>query len=203
MTVPGRTEAASLLLSLDPPSWGIRHARAVAEVAAWLARAAAVRGECDRRAVEAAALLHDVDKALPDGDPLRSLGHGRGSAAWLAGRGHPELGPLVADHPATRLLDPTWEEWLHGAPLEALVVAYSDKRAGPRLESMATRFAGWARRYGDEDGWSPEERDRAWTRAVELEARVCGAAGCEPGDVRRLGWTGDALHAAATARRAA
>ena len=37
MTVPGRVEAAELLLSLDPPAWFLRHARAVAEVAAWLA----------------------------------------------------------------------------------------------------------------------------------------------------------------------
>ncbi len=37
MTIPGRVDAASLLLSLDPPDWFVRHARAVAEIAAFLA----------------------------------------------------------------------------------------------------------------------------------------------------------------------
>lgn len=203
MTRLGRTQAASLLLSLDPPSWALRHARSVAEVAAWLARAAADREPCDRAAIEAAALLHDVDKQLPATDALRRLGHGHGSAAWLATHGHPELGPLVADHSVTRLVEPGWERWLATAPLEALVVAYADKRAGQRLESMADRFAGWAHRYGGQDGWSAPRRELAWARALELEARVCVAAGCAPRDVRRLAWTGRALDAARIARRAA
>src|SRR5262245_4196584 len=63
MTVPGRVEAASLLLSLDPPTWFLRHARAVAEVAGFLAARIDDDGVAvDRRLVEAAALLHDVDK---------------------------------------------------------------------------------------------------------------------------------------------
>src|SRR5204863_4570636 len=74
MTVPGRVEAASLLLSLDPPAWFVRHARAVAEVAAWLAARIDARGTIvDRRLIEAAALLHDVDKVLPATDPAHDL----------------------------------------------------------------------------------------------------------------------------------
>src|SRR6266571_2941707 len=69
MTVPSRSEAASLLLSLDPPAWHERHSRAVAEVAGWLAARAQRAGRTvDRRLVEAAALLHDVDKVLPPHD---------------------------------------------------------------------------------------------------------------------------------------
>ena len=56
MTIPGRVDAASLLLSLDPPDWFVRHARAVAEVAAFLAARIEARGiAVDRRLVEAAA----------------------------------------------------------------------------------------------------------------------------------------------------
>ena len=80
MTVPTRIEAAALLLSLDPPPWFLAHARAVGEVAGWLAARVEARGiAVDRRAVEAA---HD---------PARTLPHDHSSAAWLACADHPEL----------------------------------------------------------------------------------------------------------------
>src|SRR5512146_2691883 len=128
MTVPGRVEAASLLLSRDPPAWFVRHARAVAEVAAWLAARIETRGVAvDRRIVEAAALLHDVDKTLPAGDPARGLPHGEGSAAWLTRMGHAELARAVAGHPVTRLLDgDAYRAWAAFATREERIVAYAD-----------------------------------------------------------------------------
>jgi hypothetical protein len=198
MTVPGRVDAASLLLSLDPPTWFVRHARAVAEVAGWLASRVAGRGVAvDRRLVEAAALLHDADKVLPVDDPARGLPHGDGSAAWLARIGHPELARAVAAHPVTRLLDgDRHRRWAAFASREERIVAYADKRAGGRLVPMAERFASWSRRY-PEAGWDHRSREAAWTRATRLEADVCRAAGVRPDEVRRLAWTGPALAAAA------
>jgi len=204
MTVPGRVEAASLLLSLDPPPWFARHARAVAEVAGWLAARIDARGvPIDRRLVEAAALLHDVDKALPAGDPLRALPHGEGSAAWLTQAGHAELARAAASHPVTRLRDgEASRRWAAFASREERIVAYADKRAGQRLESMDARFASWRRRYPLA---TAVRRDGAWDeatfaairrRAGRLEADVCRAAGVTPNEVRRLAWTGPALRAA-------
>jgi len=196
MAVPSRAEAAALLLSLEPPAWHLRHARAVAEIAGWLAERLAERGEAlDRRLVEAAALLHDVDKAIPRDDPAARLPHGAGSAAWLVRLGHRELGPAVAGHPVTRLVDDDADAWLAAAPLEALVVAYADKRAGQRLEPMTARFAGWRRRYPD--GWSDQQDRAARDRARRLEAALCARAGVAPAEVRRLRWTGPAFGAAA------
>src|SRR5438874_9026719 len=141
MAVPGRVEAASVLLELDPPERFVRHSRGVAEVAAFLAARAASRGQAlDRRLAEAAALLHDVDRRLPARDPARGLPHGEGSADWLARRGFGDLGEAVAHHPVTRLLgedpagDPRWS-------LETLIVAYADKRFRQRLVPMEQRFA--------------------------------------------------------------
>jgi len=206
MTVPGRVAAASLLLSLDPEPWFLRHARAVAEIAAWLAARIEARGVAvDRRLVESAALLHDVDKALPSGDPLRALPHGEGSAAWLTRLGHPELARAVAAHPVTRLRDGEgFRQWAAFASREERVVAYADKRAGQRLESMDERFASWRHRYpptagGDAPGpWNDATFAAIRARAARLEADVCRAAGVIPSEVRRLAWTGRAI---AVARR--
>lgn len=197
MTVPGRVEAAELLVSLDAPGWFLRHARGVAEVAGWLSGRIAAGGRpIDRRLVETAALLHDVDKALPASDERRRLPHGEGSAAWLAARGHPELAGAVANHPVTCLTASGADRWLAAATIEERIVAYADKRVGQRLEPMSARFASWQRRYPD--GWSDQEAAVVQARAARLESDVCRAAGVRPDEVRRLRWTGPAL---ADARR--
>jgi hypothetical protein len=145
--------------------------------------------------VEAAALLHDTDKLLPPGDPDGTLPHGNGSAAWLARLGHPELGPAVAAHPVTRLIDAErYRAWAADASREERIVVYADKRAGQRLEPMAERFASWRRRYPG--GWSSAEAAAVRRRADYLESDVCRAAGVAPNEVRRLRWTGAALRAA-------
>jgi hypothetical protein len=196
MTVPSRSEAASLLLSLDPPAWHVAHSRAVAEVAGWLAARIAARSiPIDRRIVEAAALLHDVDKILPATDPARRLPHGEGSAAWVARHDATELGEAIAGHPVTRLAGPDGERWLAEASIEARVVSYADKRAAKRLGPMSARFARWARRRPR--GWS-DPGGTAWARAERLEREVCELAGIEPGAVRRLRWVDAAI---ARARR--
>ena len=213
MTVPARREAASLLLSLDPPEWFLRHACAGADVAGWLAAAVNARGgHVDAAAVEAAALLHDVDK-------LRSVGraagvrHGEGSAAFLEDRGLADLAVLVRDHPVTRLVADEDRARLAAAPMEARIVAYADKRAGQHLQTMDQRFGSWRSRYpvtpaealaGDGDArppkraaWTDEEVARIFERARDLELEVCRAAGVEPLEVHRLRWSRHNLREAA------
>jgi hypothetical protein len=157
------------------------------------------------RAVEAAALLHDVDK-LPAGH-VDGLRHGDGSAAWLEAHGWGELGPLVRDHPVTHLAEDGDAARVAAAPLEAKIVAYADKRAGQALEPMAERFASWRRRYPPGSGVLVRRTGtRAWdeatfalveARAAALEREVCGAAGISPAEVRRLRWSRRALREAA------
>jgi hypothetical protein len=211
MSVPSRRDCAALLLSLEPPAWHLRHSRAVAETAAWLAwRAHQAGRSLDRRLVEAAALLHDVDKLPALRQQTAGRRHAEGSARWLARQGFAELGPAVAAHPVTRLADGAWfERWFAAATPEELIVAYADKRAGQRLETMAERFASWQRRYppavrtGRARGaWSAQTEAAAWDRARAIEARVCGLAGVAPERVRRLRWTGRALRAARLAAAA-
>jgi putative nucleotidyltransferase with HDIG domain len=186
MTVPSRPEAARLLCSLQPPDWLIRHSCAVADVAAWLARRVVARGRAlDVTLVETAALLHDVDKALPPVDPAAHLPHGEGSAAWLESIGYGELGPLVRDHPVTRLALDEHETWMRTASLEARVVAYADKRAGGRLESMEARFASWRRRYPG----GPQARVSAGRPAADRPHAGTDLPGAAlSGRAQRAGW---------------
>src|SRR3990172_4364883 len=66
MAVPGRVEAAYVLLGLDPPEWFVRHSAGVAEVASFLAARAAAPGRSpDPRLAQAARLLPDVGQLLP------------------------------------------------------------------------------------------------------------------------------------------
>ncbi len=152
----------------------------------------------DVRLVEAAALLHDVDKLVRDDAAIAALPHGAGSSAWLARRGHPELGPAIAAHAVTLLAEPGEAHRLLAAPDAVRIVAYADKRAGQRLEPMAARFASWDRRYPTDpaDAGACAARERMRAGAEALEAAVCERAGVQPEDVRRLRWTGPALAAA-------
>lgn len=143
----------------------------------------------DRRLVETAALLHDVDKALPREHPLRRLGHGKAGADWVSEAGHPELARTLSAHPVMRLSDATAADWVMDAPLEERMVAYADKRATQRVVSLEQRFERWERKH-------PRYAERladALLTARRLEAGVCAAAGVRPDEVERLRWVDDAM----------
>jgi hypothetical protein len=148
--------------------------------------------------VESAALLHDLDKALPATHPLRALGHGHAGARWLIERGEGELAPAVEWHPVGRLTDPAYERWIGHASVEELIVAYADKRAIQRLGPLDRRFDRWLREHPDME----VSLRLARSRAGALEAEVCGLAGLAPGEVGRLRWVRRAV-AQATHHRAA
>lgn len=185
MTVPTRGEALALLLSVQPSERLLQHVTVVAEVAAFLAHRAQRAGlPVDRRLAETAALLHDVDKALPADHPLRELGHGAAGAAWLRAAGHAELSRAVTSHPVMQLDEPDAGEWVRSAPLEERIVCYADKRATQRVVSLEQRFERWQRRH-------PEYGERlsvALALARTLESELCAALGIQPEGVERLPW---------------
>ena len=190
MTIPTRVEAAKIFKDLDPPEWLISHSAAVADVAAFLADALEKRGHAINAAVaEAAALLHDVAKALPRDNPLRVMGHSDAGAQYLRDIGHGELAEAVAGHPVTKLGDDQhYAIWSRSATAEDRVVAYADKRAKADLVPMQDRFGYWIEKHGD-----TEMMRVAFERAEILEKDVCGAAGLAPADVERLRWADAAL----------
>lgn len=195
MTIPSRDEACLLLIGLKPSPRLVRHMTAVAEIAAFLAERTARRGiPVDRRLVESAALLHDIDKAYSRGKEA----HGEAGARWLAKHGYPALSDAVASHPVSRLGDDAgYAAFVAGAGRETRIVAYADKRAAQRLEPMSRRFLRWERRH-------PELKAslaRARERAEALERDVCEGAGVTPQAVRRLRWVAAAMAHARSQKR--
>jgi hypothetical protein len=170
----------------------------VAEVASFLAHRAARSGvPVDRRLVETAALLHDVDKGLPRDLIAQELGHGAAGAAWLSEAGHPELARTVAAHPVLRLSDPGAADWVARAPLEERIVSYADKRATQRLVSLEQRFARWRRKHVE----YADRLSASQAMAELLESTLCEAIGIKPDDVARLPWVGDAMTRATASGR--
>ena len=116
----------------------------------------------------------------------------------------------MAAHPVTRLLDgEAYKRWSSFASREERIVAYADKRAAQRLESMDARFASWRQRYprvsiarrpGRRLGGRRRSRPSG-RRADRLEADVCRAAGIEPSEVGQLRWTAAALQGCARGGR--
>jgi putative nucleotidyltransferase with HDIG domain len=200
MAVPTRTEALALLLSTSPSPRLLQHVTVVAEVASFLAHRAAVAGlTVDRRLVEAAALLHDVDKALPPDDPVRSLGHGAAGADWLREAGHAELARPVAAHPVMQLGSPDADDWIASAPLEDRIVCYADKRATQRVVSLEARFARWRNKHPE----YAERLDESLVMAKRLEADLCQRVGIRPDGVERLRWVEDVMARTESASRRA
>lgn len=186
MAVPTRKESIELLRSFRPPRRFLAHSIAVAEVAAFLAQHLDAAGlRVDRAVVEAAALLHDIDKLFDKDDPLRALGHGDAGARWLELHGFSELSRAVAAHPITRLSDPErYAAWAAFSDRESRIVLYADKRAGQRVVTLAARLDGMERRHPKYVASLRVAR----ARAERLEHEVCAAARIEPEEVRRLPW---------------
>jgi putative nucleotidyltransferase with HDIG domain len=175
----------------------LEHSVVTADVASALATAIIHAGHpLDAALVETAALLHDLDKALPLDDPLRALGHGHTGARWLETHGHQELAPAVDTHPVGRLIEQPSLDWMAATTLEQRVVAYADKRSQRRVVSLDERFARWVRKHPG----SRQELAMARERAGELEAEICHFAGLRPDQVDRLPWADDAIRMASAER---
>jgi putative nucleotidyltransferase with HDIG domain len=167
VAVPDRDTVLRLLDEAELPE-GIRvHSHGVARVAVAAAGLVAEAGiPVDGWLVEAAALLHDIDKP----EIRRSGGeHGIVGARRLEAAGHEELAMPVASHPITALLDD--DRFPIGWP--SVLVAAADRHVAQafvtvdgRLDDMKLRHPEYA-----------ESIEAARRPAHALEAEVADAAG--------------------------
>jgi hypothetical protein len=127
--------------------------------------------------LSAAALLHDIDKAVPK---LPGEVHPDTGVRILKEEGMGEVAALVRTHPLHSVLDPSiaptsWEE---------KILYLSDKMVKQEIITVDTRFDLW-RREG-----LPQEAiqllNRTYPLVKKLEAEIFSLIGTDPSDVRHL-----------------
>ena len=166
MALPDRETVARLLDEAELPD-GIRiHSEGVARVAIAAAGLVAEGGiPVDGWLVEAAALLHDIDKP----EIRRSGGeHGIVGARRLEAAGHEELAMPVASHPITALLDV--DRFPIGWP--SVLVAVADRHVAQAFLTVDERLDDMKLRHPEH----AESIDAARRPAHALEAEVADAA---------------------------
>ena len=170
----------------------LQHMTVVAEVASFLAYRASRAGlTVDRRLVETAALLHDVDKALPRDHPLRELGHGRGRRGLAHAKpGIPSWRGRSSPTRSRASTSPTPTTWVtDGTHRRAhRHLRRQARHPARRLARAAFRaLAPQASRSTEPSSTVPT----SWRCASRT--RSATAIGIEPTDVERLRWVDDAM----------
>jgi putative nucleotidyltransferase with HDIG domain len=173
VAVPDRFTALRLLDEAGLPDGIVVHSRGVARVAVAAAGLVAEASiPVDGALVEAAALLHDIDKV----EIRRSGGeHGIVGARRLEAAGYEELAMPVASHPVTALLDD--DRFPIGWP--SVLVAVADRHVAQEFLTVDERLDDMQQRH-------PEyvaEIESARRPAHALEAELADATGLSVDDL--------------------
>jgi uncharacterized protein len=143
MAVPDLVTARRVLDEAGLPDGIVVHSEGVRRVAVAAAGLVVEAGiPLDGRLVEAAALLHDIDKAR-----IRREGgeHGIVGARMLTEMGYAELAIPVASHPISSLLDD--ERFPIGWP--SVLVAVADRHVAQEFVTVDERLDDMIRRHPD------------------------------------------------------
>jgi putative nucleotidyltransferase with HDIG domain len=167
VAIPDRHTARQLLADAGLPDGIVVHSEGVARVAVAAAGLVAEASiPVDGALVEAAALLHDIDKI-----EIRRTGgeHGIAGARRLEELGYPELAMPVASHPLNALLD----DDRHPIGWPSVLVAVADRHVGREFVTVNERLDDMKARH-------PEHADAIETArrpAHALEEQLAEATG--------------------------
>ena len=173
MAIPDRSTARRLLDEAGLPDGIVVHSEGVARVAlAAAGLVAEARIPIDGALVEAAALLHDIDKV----EIRRSGGeHGIVGARRLEEAGYPELAMPVASHPISCLLDD--DRFPIGWP--SVIVAVADRHVAQEFVTVDERLDDMKRRHPEHAA----EIESARRPAHALTAQVAEGIGMSVEDL--------------------
>jgi putative nucleotidyltransferase with HDIG domain len=181
VAIPDRATARRLLEDADLPDGIVVHSEGVARVAiAAAGLVAEAQIPVDGALVEAAALLHDIDKI----EIRRSGGeHGIVGARRLEAMGYPELAMPVASHPITSLLDD--DRFPIGWP--SVIVAVADRHVAQEFRTVAARLDDMTQRH-PESAVSIAAARRPAHALEEQVAEAVGVSVAELVDRLRAAW---------------
>ena len=162
----------------------VAHSVKVCQVAAYLTETLNSNGyTLNLDLIRAAALLHDITKTR---SLQTSENHARTGALYLAGRGYPEVGDIVAQHVNLNAFNPD------GEPTAAEVVNYADKRVlHDRVVSLEARLAYIQERYQCSLGELGNRLERMRNEAGRIETKLFLTIPSAPADLSRHLKAGD------------
>lgn len=175
--IPTEEQAKQLWEKYALPEKKRRHVLLVARVAGHLAKEVKrkkVKGKINEQLLQAAALLHDIDKNVLK---LPGERHPDAAVRILQEEGMGEMADIVKTHSVHAILDPsiapkTWEEKL---------LFLADKMVKQEVIGVDARFSQW-----NDEGLPASEKEmlkQAYSKVKELEAEILGFIGMSPGTV--------------------
>lgn len=178
--IPTRQEIEVLWDVHNLPPAKRNHSILVARLAVWFARRLTEEGKVthiDIPLLEAAALLHDIDKMVPK---LPHEHHPDTGVRILTQAGYPLVADLVKTHPLHAILDQN----IAPRSIEQKLLYLSDKMVKHEIITVDGRFALWR----NED-LPPDARDildRSYPLVKALEKEICSSLHVAPEEVSKL-----------------
>jgi len=167
--IPTRGECLRLLEEKGVPPHIREHISQVTRIAMFLGRRIAKKERINLPLLEAASLLHDLDKHLTF-DRVRE--HGHVTADMLRELGYVELVPIIIRHRMQAINDPGLSTW------EDKILYYADMRVKhDRIESLSERIRDIKERYGSRSREAMDAIGKAERPAYGLEKEILGKAG--------------------------
>ena len=170
--IPSREQCLRLLEEKGVPPHIREHISQVTRIAMFLGKRISRKEKVNLRLLEAASLLHDLDKHLTF-EEVHS--HGRITADILSKLGYEELVPLIIRHRMHAINDPGLSTW------EEKILYYADMRVKhDRIESLEERINYIKERYGSRSREAMDAIQAAEPPAYELEKEILAKAGVSP-----------------------
>jgi predicted hydrolase (HD superfamily) len=178
--IPTPDEAKALWKKYAMPEEKAKHLTLVAKTAVFFARGFEKKGVVvNIQLLEAAALLHDIDKGV---EKKKGERHPDAAVRVIRSEHMEELVPLIASHPLHMILN----KEKGPKTLEEKLLFLADKMVKYEILTVDKRFDLW--RAEDLPKQGRVELERAYPKVKELEEKILGILGLEPQDVAKIAY---------------